>query len=98
MLAWNKEHDSKYISFSLFLLVLIISISTHLFIHLTTQKEREKKYKENIFFLNSKTKRREYLATGSQGQNSRTFVCNTTKEKNHIVSFSYYFQLKHSLI
>jgi hypothetical protein len=32
VLAWNKEHDSKYISFSLFLLVLIISISTHLFI------------------------------------------------------------------
>jgi hypothetical protein len=59
-------------------LVLIISISTHLFIHLTTQRRKTeiiqniyryivKKYKEKKIFLHSK--RREYLATGTRGQN-----------------------------
>jgi hypothetical protein len=64
--ARNKER----IIFSLFLLVLIISISTHLFIHLANQKKEKKeimqniyryivkKYKEKKIFLHSK--RREY--------------------------------------
>jgi hypothetical protein len=73
------------ISDSLLLLVLIISISTHLFIHLTTRKKKKKteiiqniyKYivkiyiKKIRFFLHSK--RREYLATVTQGQNISTF-------------------------
>ena len=78
VLARNKER----ISFSLFLLVLIISINTHLFIHLTTQKKKTeiiqninryivKKYKEKKIVLHSK--RIEYLATGTRGQNISTF-------------------------
>ena len=60
MLARNKER----ISFSLFLLVLIISISTHLFIHLTTQKkEKQKLYKISIgtLWTNIKTRRFVYI-------------------------------------
>ena len=38
------------------------------------------------------------MATGTQGQNSRTFFSTLRNKLYHIVSFSYYFQLKHSLI
>jgi hypothetical protein len=47
VLARNKER----ISFSLFLLVLIMSISTHLFIHLTTQKKKMKNVNVQVSFL-----------------------------------------------
>jgi hypothetical protein len=40
VLAWNNEHNT--LVFSLFL--LIISISIHLFIHLTTQERKKKNY------------------------------------------------------
>jgi uncharacterized membrane protein len=84
----NKEKNT--LVFATFL--LIISISTHLFIYRTTkQKNKNTKYlykmyiviniKKRSDFLNSK--RREYLATTN-------FF--------YILSFSYYFQLKHSLI
>jgi hypothetical protein len=43
--ARNKER----IIFSLFLLVLIISISTHLFIHLANQKKEKKEIMQNIY-------------------------------------------------
>ena len=88
--------------------LLIISITTHLFIHFTTEKRKKgimrniyryivKNIKKRRFFLNSK--RREYLATGTQGQNSPTIVPTVReKEIDHIVSFSCYFKLKHSLI
>ena len=99
LLPWNKEHNA--LVFALFL--LIIFISTHLFIHLTTQKKKKKiiqniyryivkNIKKRRFFLNSK--RREYLATGTQGQNNSTFFPTLRKKIYHIVSFSYYFQLK----
>jgi hypothetical protein len=99
LLPWNKEHNA--LVFALFL--LIIFISTHLFIHLTTQKKKKKiiqniyryivkNIKKRRFFLNSK--RRECLATGTQGQNNSTFFPTLRKKIYHIVSFSYYFQLK----
>jgi hypothetical protein len=47
-------------------------------------------------FLHSK--RREYLATGTQGENISTFFPTLRKKIYHIVSFSYYLQLKHLLI
>ena len=50
-------------------------------------------YKEKKIFLHSK--RREYLATGTQGQNISTFFPTLRKKIYHIVSFSYYLQLKH---
>ena len=40
----KDARNMERISFSLFLLVLIISISTHLFIHLTTQKKKNRNY------------------------------------------------------
>ena len=91
VLAWNNEHNT--LVFALFL--LIISISIHLFIHLTTQERKKKKLcnisryivkniKKRRFFLNSK--RREYLATGTQGQNSPTFFPTLRKKLYHIVS------------
>ena len=97
VLAWSKEHNC--ISFCFFLLVLIISISTHLFIHFTTQIGKKELYKisryivKNIekirFFLSNK--RREYLASGTHGQNSSTFFPTLRKQIYRIVSFSYYF-------
>jgi hypothetical protein len=49
--------------FFLFMLVLIISISTHLFIHLTTQKKKKKEIIQNIYryIMKNEKKRRIFL-------------------------------------
>ena len=89
------EQGTQCISFSLLQLVLIISISTHLFIRLTTQKKGKKEIIQNIYryivknikkiriFLHSK--RREYLATGTQGQIISTFF--PILRKKNIISY-----------
>ena len=73
--------------------------------HLTTQKKKTKciqniyryivkNIKKRRFFLHSK--RREYQATGTQGQNISTFFPTLRKKISYRI-LSYYLQLKHWL-
>ena len=103
VLARNKER----ISCSLFLLVLIISISTNLFIHLTTQKKKNRNYAKYLQIHCEKNikKRRFFYRVREEniwpqvlGDRIYPPFFNTTKTIQHIVSLSYYLQLKHWLI
>ena len=89
------------------MLVLIISISTHLFIHLTTQKKKKKEIIQNIyryivknkkkiiFFLHSKKRILDHRYSGTEYLH---LFFQYYEKIYHIVSLSYYIQLKHWLI
>ena len=102
MLARNKAR----ISYSLFLLVLNISISTHLFIHLTTQKKKTKCIQNIYRYIVKNIKKRRFFFYIVREENIRPQVLRDKisppffQHYGKKISYRihrYYLQLKHWL-